>query len=221
MRRLSLGPRSRVRPDLVRPRSFLTPTTSINPLSYLHDFDPLILRDRYIFGPPPKPLPPGSALLAPGQKIPQPQPVASTSSSAKPAAPPSTQAKGKGVKVESLSWQALLTRAAEAFMDSPDATLQPAHEPASVFTAEAYKVATLAAGKKRERAVGPSAPHRAGTTSTSGDESGSEDETQQLDGGEVKPGAAASASSVGAEGGQGQVAGKAKKKRKRSKRVGR
>ena len=127
---------------------------------------------------------------------------------------------------QSSSWQELLARAAEAFIVSPDASVQPrpdgpAHDPATIFTAEAYKVATLAASKKRERRAGSSVPHRAGTTSTSGDESGSEDETQLLDGGEAKPGAAALGLNVGAEGGAGPVATKAKKKRKRSKRVGR
>ncbi|GAA5844694.1 hypothetical protein JCM9279_002884 [Rhodotorula babjevae] len=210
---------------------FLTPTASINPLSYLHDFDPLILRDRYIFGPPPKPLPPGSAVLAPGQKISlqpsqAPPPAASTSSSAKAAAPSSASGKGKGAAHEPSSWQELLARAAEAFIDSPNATAQPrpdgpAHDPATIFTAEAYKVAMLATAKKRERGAGSSAPHRAATASTSGDESGSEDETQLLDGGEAKPGAAALAAGRDAEGGVIAATGKSKKKRKRSKRVGR
>lgn len=206
----------------------------MNPLAYLHDFDPLVLRDRYLFGPTPKPLPAGSAVLAPGQKLVQP-PSAATPAPGSGAAPAASKGKERAhepTPPPQPRWQDLLARAVDAFLDSPDAQNPNQHRPsgspidaASVFTAEAFKVASAAAGKKRARGGNSAATQRSGTTtSTSGDETGSEAEMQPNGEGELKPSlngfALGAAGGAGAGGSGAPVGGKGKKKRKRPKRVG-
>ncbi|GAA6051095.1 hypothetical protein JCM3770_004710 [Rhodotorula araucariae] len=200
---------------------FVTPVEPVNPLALLHEDDPLILRDRHFFGVPPPPLPPGSAVLAPGQRATQAQPVSgpgSISLDATAADPSSTN--GKGQAFDAASWQALLARAADAFVDSVHATTQYGADgrvldPASVFTAEAFRLASTAAGKKRERL--PTIGDDGEEESSSEDGTQTQTQTQmqtQTQAGDVKPGLVA----YGFGAGGGAQAGKNGKKKKRSRK---
>lgn len=198
------------------PRSFVTPVTPVNPLAFLPEYDPLVLRDRHLFGKVPPPLPVGSAMLAPGQKPPAPSQPAPLP----PAhAPAGTQPHANlAVSSASTSWKNLLAQAAAAFLASGDSnevvSTDDGHrtiDSSTLFTGEAYRAIEAARRTRRSASAGDAATSR--SMSGEGDEGY---QTAASDEGmppatEVKPLLAAS--------GPGQDEGRKKKKRQR-KRVG-
>lgn len=127
--------------------SFVTPVPPVNPLDFVPDFDPLVDKLSRTFGRPTGPIPPGSAVLAPGQRKPI-QPYVSLR--AQFATSPSTR----------LDWKDLLAQAADAFIgaggcasttDWKDVDVnKPGLDDASVFTAEAYRMISQVTRRKRK-----------------------------------------------------------------------
>ncbi|GAA5952397.1 hypothetical protein JCM21900_003803 [Sporobolomyces salmonicolor] len=98
---------------------FITPTPPVHPLRFVPDFDPLIHKLSKVFGPIPKQLPVGSAVLAPGQTAPPPQPAAPAPRPASTSASASTAAAGSAANGSSIahsSWKGLLQEAAKAYV---------------------------------------------------------------------------------------------------------
>lgn len=127
--------------------SFITAVPPVNPLDFVPDFDPLVDKLSCIFGRPTGPIPPGSAVLAPGQKKPAQTYV---NPGAQLVAPPPPR----------VGWKELLAQAADAFIgaggcasatDWKDIDVnKPGFDDASVFTAEAYRVISHATRRKRK-----------------------------------------------------------------------
>ncbi|CEQ42261.1 SPOSA6832_04063 [Sporobolomyces salmonicolor] len=98
---------------------FITPTPPVHPLRFVPDFDPLIHKLSKVFGPIPKQLPVGSAVLAPGQTAPPPQPAAPAPRPASTSTSASTAAAGSAANGSSIahsSWKGLLQEAAKAYV---------------------------------------------------------------------------------------------------------
>ncbi|GAA6052067.1 hypothetical protein NBRC10513_002652 [Rhodotorula toruloides] len=139
---------------------FITAVPPVNPLDFVPDFDPLIDKLTRIFGRPTGPIPPGSAVLAPGQKKPA---QAYVNPGAQVVAPPQPYV-NPGAQVAAppprVGWKELLAQAADAFIgaggcasatDWKDVDVnKPGFDDASVFTAEAYRVISQATRRKRK-----------------------------------------------------------------------
>lgn len=90
----------------------------LNPLAYIPNTNPMLLRDSQLFGPIPRDLPVGSAVLAPGQAPPRLLPPPAPAPAPVPAFQPKPQAPAAPVPAAappSRSWQDLLAQAAQAY----------------------------------------------------------------------------------------------------------
>ncbi|POY71024.1 hypothetical protein BMF94_5949 [Rhodotorula taiwanensis] len=138
---------------------FVTPFTYLNPLSFVQDFDPLLLSLTPVFGKPPAAPPAGSAILAPGQK--PPVGVKAPPAVLEAAAASTLNGALTSLAEDSTTWENLLERAAERFLASRerregagalpaplDQHGQPLDE-TSIFTAQAFRTVTSLIGKRK------------------------------------------------------------------------
>ncbi|GAA5988260.1 hypothetical protein JCM10908_002134 [Rhodotorula pacifica] len=134
---------------------FITPVTYLNPLEFVQDFDPLLQTLSRTFGMPPARPPPGSAVLAPGQKVPQPAVASAAAVRSAPDRLPTS------AEPPSSSWQDLLEQAAARYLAS-NGTSSASHDTAvpvdqagnpldetSIFTAQAFRTITSLVQKRK------------------------------------------------------------------------